>query len=50
MKEQEARKPTMSKKEVIAAQKLFQDLSIEAINQLKTKPPALIQAETRYLA
>ena len=40
----------MSKREVIAAQKCFQDLSIEAINQLKTMPAASVQAETRYLA
>jgi len=53
--EAEARKkflergPSMSKKEVIAAQKANQDISIELINDLKKLHPTEVQNEVRFL-
>ena len=40
---------TMSKDEVMAAQKKMQEISIEEIKYLKTIPPADIQSEIKYL-
>ena len=39
----------LSKKEILAVQKQLQDLSIEAIESLKTLPPAMIQMEAVFL-
>ena len=46
------RKPkeaTMDRKEIFAAQKKMQDLSLEAIKELKAMPPMLINDEIKYL-
>ena len=40
---------TMTKQEVMATQKKFQEISIEEIKNLKTLPPADIQSEIKYL-
>jgi len=44
-----AREASMSKKEVMAAQKANQDISIELINELKKLHPTEVQTEVRFL-
>lgn len=39
----------LSKTEILAVQKVLQDLSIEAIENLKSLPPAVIQMEAAFL-
>jgi hypothetical protein len=42
LKQRKTKEPTMDRKEVFAAQKRMQDLSIEAIKELKNMPQMLI--------
>ena len=39
----------LGKKEIMSVQKVLQDLSLEAIAELKTMPPAMIQMEAVFL-
>mmetsp|Transcript_39507 Transcript_39507/g.60308 ORF Transcript_39507/g.60308 Transcript_39507/m.60308 type:complete len:127 (-) Transcript_39507:28-408(-) len=43
------KKVSMSKTEVLAAQKALQNISLDQIKELKTMPPAAVQDEVRFL-